>query len=152
MNMEVNNEDLTAPSKMPEESKHQKIYEATGIEPIYFEGFVDMGAELMLVLVKHEDCIDHQPSPHYPAEQLWEMLPKVIERERVKEYDYGEVTEVERYTLGIDDNRLAYQFYLFSELHGYLDNQSIDIDGDLHKALLDMTLWSIEEGHIKRRD
>jgi hypothetical protein len=70
------------------------------------------------------------PCPHYPCEQLWGMLPEVIET---------------YYSFGINKKGLGYLHDINSEdvLHWVSFN-------NLQEALLDMVLWAIEQNHIKK--
>jgi hypothetical protein len=90
-------------------AKHEKIYELTGVEPKKWNGVVD---------------------PHYPCEQLWEMLPEVIET---------------YYSFGINKKGLGYLHDINPEdvLHWISFK-------NLQEALLDMVLWAIENGHVKK--
>jgi len=102
-------------------AKHEKIYDLTGIDPLWWNDAQGLYKE-------KDSYVDNEP--HYPCEQLWEMLPEVIET---------------YYNFGINKKGLGYLHAINSEdvLHWVSFN-------NLHEALLDMVLWAIEQKVIKK--
>jgi hypothetical protein len=113
-------------------NKHEKIYELTGIEPDYWACgdnlFKSYGSNGGRVPVEIGDF--KVTNPHYPCEQLWEMLPEVIET---------------YYSFGINKKGLGYLHDINPEdvLHWVSFK-------NLQEALLDMVLWAIDYGHVKK--
>lgn len=112
---------------MTNAEKMRKIYEATGIEPEWWCNPEYMNANMTL------SRMDRDSKPYYPCKQLWDMLPRDI--------DDG------NYFLECYKGRLVYKSWADSR-HEVPDLKQIDFE-DLHTALLDMTIWAIEEGYIK---
>jgi hypothetical protein len=60
---------------MENQEKHKEIYKLTGVEPRYWRGYVYVGiAQVDMAKNKMR-----RPKPHYPCEQLWEMLRPLVD-------------------------------------------------------------------------
>lgn len=127
---------------MANQEKMQKIYELTGIEPRYVESCDPKDPSCgnlyiyrkFLAAFEEEALRQIEWSAHYPAEQLWEMLP-----------------EIKDYCLRMNKSIIYYEHWADSR-HEVPDLIEFSIiNGDLLAALLDMVLWAIENGHIKKR-
>lgn len=118
---------------MNTQDKHNYIYEKTGIEPRLWRNETFCAD----VWYTHEESLDLESGesfPCYPAEQLWYILPNVIRK-------HGGF----KYELEIFDNRDGVTvWYCGNEVLHQVDNQC------LHEALLDMVIWCIEQGYIKK--
>ena len=136
---------------MTNQEKMQKIYEATGIEPRMWEST----GEIRLISKDHTNvCLKtyykdeqiYEWVPHYPCEQLWEMLPDTV----IGDGGDKEATPSE-WRLVIERDHEAGVKYIQEAYGNTYDLIVMDIgkDRNLHTALLDMVLWCIEEGYIK---
>jgi len=112
-------------------NKHEKIYELTGIEQLWWNDDEKLTPNKFV----QEELLNTRwfkeaAKPHYPCEQLWDMLPEVIET---------------YYSFGINKKGLGYLHDINSEdvLHWVSFK-------NLQEALLDMVLLAIEQNHIKK--
>lgn len=123
---------------MTKQELQQKIYES-GFEPPMW--ITPKG-------ILFHDCNEvgklNGDKPYYPCEWLWKRLPKEIECKH-----YPGQKQTEKYELMIiyidGDCMIKYSRY---------DDEGEDTvlrfwDKDLHKALLDTFVWSIEKEYVK---
>ena len=111
--------------------KMQKIYEATGVEPRWW---MDYGDGSLHKDKSRKHLTGFSDFAHYPAEQLWEMLPERVEG--IYKIRLGK--RVLAYVKISDPERIPFHAVHIEELLGV----------DLHTALIDMVLWCIEKGYI----
>lgn len=118
---------------MTNQSKHQKIYELTGIEPKMWFGDVvkSENSTISNLFAFNRSFVTGEP--HYPCEQLWQMLPTDI--------DDG------NYFLVCNKGALRYESWADSR-HEVPNLIDADFE-NLQTALLDMILWCIDKGYIK---
>lgn len=119
---------------MTNQEKHQRIYELTRIEPRYWERAEHPDRKNAVVLLDKYTAqkeigraIETIAYPHYPCEQLWEMLPKAIKDDKRKVID-DTLFGYANHSLGWNDKTF--------EIENLLD------------TLLDMVLWAIDLGYI----
>jgi hypothetical protein len=130
-------------------NKHEKIYELTGIEPDYWACgdnlFKSYGSNGGRVPVEIGDF--KVTNPHYPCEQLWEMMPSEI----LPGSGTGYYLMINSHTPGGYGREIGYfiesDFGFATDLNTDLISFKID---NLQEALLDMVLWAIEQNHIKK--
>ena len=138
---------------MNNNQKHEYIYNKTGIEPRWWSDGVTDGTNYMADImhaVEIYEGFDHSFStPHYPAEQLWEMLPCEIEIEDYKERFSTDFMEDRNFKLVHNKYFIAYEDTDWQLPRQYFLKKIKS--SDLHTALIDMVLWCIENGYIASR-
>jgi hypothetical protein len=128
-------------------SKHEKIYELTGVQPqLWYDPSNDTFSKTKTNLMVAK-LLDNNKEfkynlefrcPHYPCEQLWGMVD-------IKWEDKKSDTGYWRFKPG----RIALGFNSYPNL-GSNELISFRIDNNLQEALLDMVLWAIENGQVKK--
>lgn len=115
--------------------KMKMIYDKTGIEPANWWGRkCSLTANIdSISATKQGDNI----IPYYSESQLWKMIPKYITNQNIDFELY--------FSAACDLQNLGYR-----NSHG--PRVQVNIAPSLHEALLDMVLWCVNEGHIKRDD
>jgi hypothetical protein len=112
--------------------KMQEIYRLTGIEPdmAYTQditGCRDSSWEDWGLI----PWFDSAENPYYTESKLWEMLPE----------------RIGMYKLTLNKEFIFYEFHYSDE---YDTKWPISTEDGLCEALLDMVLWAIHNGHIKK--
>lgn len=71
-------------------------------------------------------------NPYFTESALWKLLPQYIN---------------DRYTLTSDKSTIGYEIIGHRKCIHY-----VEIKQDLHSALLDLTIWTVKEGHLKPQE
>jgi hypothetical protein len=118
---------------MENQEKHKEIYKLTGVEPRYWRGYVYVGiaqVDMEYFLTEYQDEVQ-EPKPHYPCEQLWEMLRPLVD-----------IVSWDMYFIVLQYRK---------NNQGGLKQIQFSVK-DLHTALLDCVLWCIEENYIPTKE
>jgi hypothetical protein len=114
--------------------KMQEIYRLTGIEPDK-EVVTDVSCKQSSwedeALINWSYAEDDNGEAYYTESKLWEMLPE----------------RIGMYKLTLNKEFIFYEFHYSDE---YDTKWPISTEDGLCEALLDMVLWAIHNGHIKK--